>query len=312
MGATIRAGLVSTEEAFGKKGVMLENTIKKIGWAGTPFLATISTAAPSDRSSNVALGHKWFYDQIPDGELDNAHVEGGAMAEIKKVSGGSLLNHFQIVKNAYGVTGSEDVGTNVDGSPSLAKQFEKTSNIHKKTLEKILLSDQAAKARVNTPGSLAAGKCGGLKSFATSANSIDAGGAELEWKYILEILKIGFLNGAPYKILMLADKQTDRLNALLDSKTRATMDTNFLGTVVQSIKNTSYGSNIKILLNPFLAQNEIIVYRPEDIYKVNWRAMHTKDRVTTDDAIKKEIISEFTLRVCTPFAFCWLKNLKAS
>lgn len=309
---TLRKGLVSTEQAFGKRGVMLENTIKKIGWSETPFLSTISTAAPSDRSSNVALGHQWFYDEIPDGELNNAHIEGGAMAEIKKSSGGSLKNHFQIVKNAYGVTGSEDVGVDIDGSAQLSKQFAASSVVHKKTLETILLSDQEAVARINTEGSKAAGKCGGLKSFATSKNSIDAGGAELEWKHILEILKIGYLNGATYKILMLADKQNDRLNALLDSKTRATMDTNFLGTVVQSIKNTSYGSNIKIILNPFLKQDEILVYRPEDIYKVNWRAMHTKDRITTDDAVAKEIISEFTLRVCTPYAFCWLKNLKAS
>ena len=52
----IKTGLVTTEEAFGGKGVMLENTIKQIGWQSTPFYSAISTAAPADRSTSVAVG----------------------------------------------------------------------------------------------------------------------------------------------------------------------------------------------------------------------------------------------------------------
>ena len=72
---------------------------------------------------------------------------------------------------------------------------------------------------------------------------------------------------------------------------------------------TSYG-DVKVMLNPFLDQNEIIAFRADDIFKVNWRPMMTRELPTSNDAVEKEIISEFTLRVCTPVAFGWLKKLK--
>lgn len=307
--ASLRNGLVDTSEAFGKRGMDFETTIKSIGWSETPFLSTIGTAAPADRSSNAALGHGWFYDILPDGDDDNAHFEGGAMAEVKKASGASLKNHYQIVKNAFGVTGSEEMSKNINGKASLSRELEQASIAHKKTIEKILLSETQATARVNS-GSKVAGKCGGLKSFATAQNTIDAANKDLEWQHILNLLKVGYLNGGSYKIIMMSDIQKDKLDNLLFKKVQATMDINYLGTTVSAIKQTSYGGGIKILLNPLLAENEIIAYRPEDIFKVNWRPMKIVDRVSTDDDTKKEIISEFTLRVCTPFAFAWLKNLK--
>ncbi|WP_162273637.1 SU10 major capsid protein [Campylobacter pinnipediorum] len=306
----MKQGLVTTQEAFGKSGADLERRIYQIGWTETPFLSTIQTMAPADRSSSVSLGHQWFYDEIPDCDIDNAHNEGAAMADLKNYTGGSLKNHFQIVKNAYGVTGSEAAGNRIDGKKQLAVQGELSSHVHKRTIEKILVSDQAAVQRVNSANT--AGKCGGLKSFLTSSNKVDAGGSELSWQMILDLLKVGFLKGRPYKILMMGDNQKDRLDFLLEKKQQATMDTNYLGVNVQTLKSTSYGSNIKILLNPYLENNEIIAYNPEDIVKVNWRPMEVKSRVTTDDKELKEIISEFTLRVCTPYAFCALQSLKAN
>lgn len=309
--ATLGSGIVTTDEAFGHKGVMLENSIKQVGWTATPFYSLIAEAAPADRSANVALGHRWFYDVAPEAEDDNAHVEGGEMAEVKKYSGGELVNHFQIVKSAYGVSGSEMESRRVDNKAVLAKQGEMASLAHKKTIEKILLSDTAPVARNNASTPKVAGKCGGLKSFATADNTIDASRAALSWDYILELLKIGYLNGGEYGVIMLADKQNDALNKLLLDKVQATMDTNVFGVNVTAIKATSYGTNIKIVLNPFLAQDEIIALRPQDIFKVNWRPMHVKDRETTNDEVKQEIISEFTLRVAQPYAFAWLKGLQA-
>ena len=61
---------------------------------------------------------------------------------------------------------------------------------------------------------------------------------------------------------------------------------------------------------PYLKDDEIIALKPDDIVKVNWRPMAEKKRETTDDAELYEIINEFTLRVCTPYAFAWLHNLK--
>ena len=74
---------------------------------------------------------------------------------------------------------------------------------------------------------------------------------------------------------------------------------------------TKYGL-CDLILNPALNDDEIIFYDPKMIYKVNWRAMQTLEIARTKDAVEKEIISEFTLRVCHEYAFSWLKGLKIS
>ena len=304
----VKTGLMTTEEAFGGSGALLEKSIKQVGWETTPFYSAISLAAPIDRTSSPAMGHKWRYDELPDGDLNNAHAEGGPKAAAKYYTGGELKNHFQIAKNTYGVSGSQKPATDTQGRGMLAKQGEYSSIEHKKSIEKILLSGQTAVQRVNGGSSPAVGKCGGLKSFSTAVNTIDAANTDLTMQMIRNLFKIGWSKGRPYEFMMVNDKQNDRLLDILDKIKQANMTEKYLESEVLAVRNT-YG-HVKVLLNPFLDQNEIIAFRSDDIFKVNWRAMEVKDLPTSDDAVENEIISEFTLRVCTPVAFAWLKNLK--
>ena len=307
----LKTGLVTNAEAFGKEAD-LETNIVKVGWTETPFLSTIGSAAPVSRAARAAAGHRWYYDEEPDGTLSNAHVEGSAPASLEYFVGAELVNHYQIIKNTYGVAGSEAESTMVNGKPVLTDQFEKTTMRHKKSLEMILVSNQAAVQRVNTVGSEVAGKAGGLKSFATANNTITESSTTLDWKLLRELLKIGFFQGGSYTHVMMNDIQKDVLDDIVFSKAQTTLNASRLESNVTMIGATAYGNNIKIILNPFLADDEIIAYRPSDIYKVNKRAMHTKELARNEDAIKKEIISEMTLRVCHPYAFAWLKGLAIS
>ena len=307
----LKTGLVTNAEAFGKDAD-LETNIVKVGWTETPFLSTIGSAAPQSRSGKAAAGHRWYYDEEPDGTLSNAHVEGSAPASLEYFVGAELVNHYQIVKNTYGVTGSEAESTMVNGKPVLTDQFEKATMRQKKSLEMILVSNQAAVQRVNTVGSEVAGKCGGLKSFSTVNNTITETGTTLGWKLIRELLKIGFFQGGAYTHIMMNDIQKDVLDDIVFSKAQTTLNASRLESNVTMIGSTAYGNNLKIILNPFLADDEIIAYRPSDIFKVNLRAMHTKELGRDKDAIEKELISEMTLRVCHPYAFAWLKGLAVS
>lgn len=304
----VRQGIMTSDEAFGKRGTEFWNTIKEMGWKQTPFLTSIQNGAPVDRSTNAAAGHTWFYDETPDGEADNAHLEGGAPAALKYATGGQLKNQYQIVKNTYGVSGTEEDSKRVDGNLILTKNGEMEAIRHKKTLEKILLSDQTAVQRVNT-GVKKEGKLGGLKSFTTATNTFDATGADMSMQFIRDLLKIGHLRGLPYDFILLPDKQMDRVMDLLDKYKQANYTVEYLHDKVTAI-NSQYGENVKLLLSPELANNEIIAYRSEDIYAVYWRMTKKKDLPTENDEIKKEILTELTLRVCTPVAFAWLKNLK--
>ena len=305
-----KVGLITNTEAFGKQAD-LETNIIQVGWTATPFLSTIRSAAPASRSAKAASGHRWFYDEVPEGDTNNAFVEGSTPASAKYYVGSELVNHYQIVKNTYGLSGSEKESTMVNGKSVLTDQFEKATIQQKKSLEMILVSNQAAVQRVNTAGSEVAGKCGGLKSFATANNTITESATTLAWKDIREMLKIGFLNGCPYTHIMMNDIQKDALDDILFAKTQITsFNASRLENNVTMIDSTSYGNNISILLNPYMADDEIIAFNPKDIYKVNWRPMMTEELARTKDAIEKELISEFTLRVCHPYAFAWLKGLK--
>ncbi|OCR88889.1 hypothetical protein CFT12S00416_05550 [Campylobacter fetus subsp. testudinum] len=310
--AFIKNGIIGSEEAFGKIADY-EKRILSIGVKDTPFLSSISSGAPISRAGNVGSGHRWYYDKMPDGVTDNAHVEGGAMSALHKYVGEELVNHYQIVKETFGITGTEYEATRINGEGVEASQRQMATVNLTKTIEKILLSETNAVQRVNTAGAQIAGKCGGLKSFATAENKIDAAKEALSWKLVREVLKLGYMKGgSQYRVLMMNATQKDALDDILFSKTNVQgLGTSTIENNVTMIGNTPYGSNIKVLLSPYLADSEIIAYTPEDIYKVNWRAMKEREISTSDDARLFEIINEFTLRVCTPFAFAWIHNLKA-
>lgn len=308
----LRTDLVSTSEAFGKQAD-LSSKIVKVGWSSTPFLSTIANAAPKSRDGLAADGHGWWYDQVADGVLNNAHVEGGPSAGVISRVGAKLSNHYQIVKDSYGVTGSQSDATLVNGELVLTDQFKKSTEAHKKTLEMILISDQAAVARVNTTGAKTPGKCGGLKSFATANNKITVSTQAFDWKLLREMLKIGFMNGCAYTHILMPDTQKDKLDDILFSKTQiASFNASRLENNVTQIGQTAYGNNIQVILSPYLADDEIIAYKNTDIVKVDWRAMKTRPVTKDEDGETREIVSEMTLRVCHPYAFAWVKGLTVS
>lgn len=309
----IKLGLIDNLVAFGKEAD-LERDIKEVGWTKTPFFSTIPSAAPTSRAARAASGHSWYYDEVPDGTLDNAHEEGGKPATPEYFEGGELKNHYQIVKNTYGVTGTEKESTRVDGKMVLTTQFKNATIRHKKSIEMILLSAQAPVQRAKKVGatSAVAGKSGGIKYFAHANNTITVANDELTWKLLRDILKLGFMKGVGFNYLMMNDTQKDVIDDIVFSKTQTSLNAKRLEMNITEIGSTAYGSNIKILLNPFMADDEIIAYTPENLRKVNWRPMKPYELARTADATEKELISEFTLRVCHPYAFAWLKGLKTS
>lgn len=307
----VKNGLITNEEAFGKDAD-LERDIKKIGWTKTPFLSTIESRAPKSRSGTAASGHRWNYEEVQKGNMDNAQIEGDKFVEPSYYVGEELLNHYQIVEDAYGASGTEEDSTRIDGKLVLASQFEHSSQVHKSAIEQILLSDQAAVKRVNQGANKIAGRCGGLKSFAHAGNTITlANTPKLSWQNVRDILKVGFKKGVGYTHIMMNDTQKDALDDILFDKARSQLNAKVLNNHVTMIGATAYGNNISIMLNPYLPDDEIIAYNAKSIYKVNWRPMKTIETAKVKDAIKKVILSEFTLRVEHPYAFAWIKGLKA-
>ena len=307
--AFFREGITDTSVNFAEI-FDYEKQIKTVGFKNSAFYSMIKSVSPTASGINIAQGHTWWFDKVPDGTADNAHAEGSEPAAFKAFHGESMTNHYQITKTSFGVSGTELKGSHVSGETKLAYQRRQAQLEHTITLEKILLSDQQAEARKEANGYV--GKSAGLKSFLNVNTDLDMGAKDLSWDHILELLKIGYLKGgSQFSHIMMNSAQKDALDKILFNKTNlVNMKENSLGWNVMYITNTAYGSNIAVILNPYLNEDEIIAFKQEDIFKVNWRPMRETKIPTSKDVELYQIISEFTLRVSSPFSLARLKNLK--
>lgn len=296
--------LISTTEAYGHD-IDLYNEICEMGWKETPFLASLTSKAPRARSG-AAYGHQWKYMNVPTGSAANKHLEGAASPTATKHIMGNGLNHYQIIRDAFGVTRSELMATGIDGKKELARQGDMTRIQHMLSFEMALVSANAPVQRTD----LVAGQMGGVKHYLTANTDFDATAATLSWDLVRELLKLQFLNGSAARCIMMSDKQKDALDDILFSKT---MNQNMSNTKIDNnvtiIGNTPYGNNIKVILNPFLDDTEIIAYNPEYIHPVIWDPTHIAEVKGDFDGEKREFITEATLHVGHEYALSRLKNL---
>ena len=300
--------LISTTEAYGHE-IDLFNEIREIGWRETPFFSSLTAKAPRARAG-AAFGHQWKFMNTPSGSDANKHLEGAASPTATKHLLGQGLNHYQIVRNAFGVTRSEQKALGIDDKKELERQADMARIQHMLSLEMAMCSANAAVQRTDA----VAGQMAGIKSFLTANTDLDmavAGvGQTLTWAMLREILKPSFKKGTALKILMMNDTQKDALDDILFSKT---MNQNMTNTKIDNnttiIGQTAYGNNIKVILNPFLADDEIIGYNTEMIHPVLWDPTHISEVKGDFDGVKKEFITELTLHVGHEYAVTRLKGL---
>lgn len=298
--------LISTREAYGHEADLM-NEIHEFGWVETPLYSALGLKAPKVKGK-VGFGHQWNFMDVPDG-ASNKHLEGAASATAEKFLLGNATNHYQIFKNSYGVSGSEEVALGTDGKKELARQMDMARIKHMKSIEIALTGAQAPVQRVTT-GTEVAGELGGIKHFLTANTDQDLSAANLSWQHVRELLKMGFMKGIPYKIVMMNDTQKDALDDILFSKTtNMSMSNTKIDNNVTVIGNTAYGNNIKVILNPFLDDGEIIALNSEYVNPIVWRPTANKNVNVDVDGVKKELITELTLRVEHEFAVARLKNL---
>lgn len=299
-------GLIGISEAFGHQADLFTE-IKEVGYSETPFYSLIGSAAPTSRA-NSWDGHTWKYIDLPDGD-DNAHVEGSEPAPAESFQMAPAKNYYQIFKNTFGVTGSEDAAMGIDDKKELARQMALAQIKHRKSIELALLS--ATSPVQGNKNTSTAGLLGGVKHFLTADTDFGQAGTTLSWSIFREGLKVGFLNGIPMRCAMMNDVQKDALDDILFAKSQNTnMSATKIDNNVTTIGQTAYGNNIQVILNPNMADDEIVFFNPEYIKAVVYRPTKILDIARTKDAIEKELITELTLRIDHKYALCRLKGLK--
>ena len=301
-------GLLFIESMNGGQADLVKK-IAKVGFTQTPLFSMIQKAVPTSRTKPI-MGHNWQYEEMDEGDDDNSHNEGSVPAEATSNILGTSGNHYQIIKDTYAVTGSAEQAQTTEGQTELKRQGAIKLVKQRKTIEKLLFSDQAPVQRNEKATTPIAGKAGGLKHWATAEVTIDAGGATLTMAKLRDMCKVGWKKGVPITHIFCADIQKDILDDLLDSKVRVGQGGNVLKFAhYTEIKNLSYAPNVKIILTPYLANNQLVGVNMPSLALVYERLTKAYDLARTRDAVEKELITELTLRVNNPYGVSLLDDL---
>lgn len=283
----------------------LTKEIAKLGYDDTPLFNMIAKAVPSVKGQTYD-GHSWRYEEAPEGDETNINLEGSAAKAPEFVELGTSKNHYQIVKHSYGITGSMEDRQRSDGEEELVRQGTLATIRHRKTIEKALFKNVAPVQR----GAAAEGVMGGIKHWCTAQNSTLGVNADLSMQIIKELLKISHFKGNRMTHAFMSDTQKDRLDALLDSKVMTGLGAKVLeGTNYMQISNLAYAPNLKIILTPYVNDDEIVFTNMSNLALVYQRLTKKYDLARTKDAVEKELISELTLRVNNPYAVGLISGL---
>jgi hypothetical protein len=301
-------GILYLENMNGGQADLVKK-IAKVGFNETPLFSMIPKAVPTS-TSKLIMGHQWQYETSDDGDNDNAHHEGSAPAKAKTNVLGTSANHYQIIKDTYGVTGSAEDAKTTEGQAEMQRQGALKLKKQRKTIEIAMFKDQAPVQRDESNDTPVAGKMGGLLHWATDETTEDGGGKTLTMAKLREMLKIGYKKGVPVTHIFCSDIQKDIIDDLLDAKMRIGQGGNVLKmTNYTEIKNLSYAPNVKIILSPFIASTQLVGVNMPSLVLVYGRLTKAYELGRSKDAVEKELITELTLRVNNPYGVTLLDDL---
>ena len=229
--------------------------IQKVGYKETPLFSLLKLyTLRAKKSASPKDGFSWDYAIVPSGAA-NAHLEGAANTTPTAYETVRGKNHYQIFKDSYGVSGSLADQTQVDGTRQLDFQAAQAEIAHRKSIELALHGSAAPVARTSS----VAGKLGGVLSFVTAPTTVTASQANLTWEILREALKIAFLKGTALTHIFMNDTHKDELDDIIFNKVNLTnLGANKIENNVTVIGNTAYGNNVKVVLDPLLADDTIL------------------------------------------------------
>lgn len=299
------AGIVNLEK-FKTGDADFALKIAKLGYQDTPLFSMINKVVPS-RKARSWEGHKWRYETVPEA-ADNKYGEASAPAPAQIADVGESLNHYQIFKNTYGISGSMEDKRNTEDEDELIHQGALALVGHRKAIEKALFSSEHPQGR--TTANQNTGTMGGLFHWVVANNKVDANKKPLDLGLLRSMLKPAYFNGQTITHIFVSDVQKDKIDDLLESKIKTGLGAKVLETTSYTeIKNLAYSPNVKIVLTPYVAKDVVLGVSMPNVFLVYQRLTKKYDLARTQDMVTKEIITEATLRVNNPYAVAAIDNL---
>lgn len=228
--------------------------------------------------------------------VSSANAEGASLREIKYTQLVTASNYCQIVRNPFGVTGTEDATTHYGGDERKRLQNE-FGQKQARDIENTLFFGARDLTATNQR------MCGGLKEFISTNVTNDSGGTtEAEWQ---TFLKTGFRYGSSEKTAFCSPGAM----AALEGYARSNIRTNGSGDHANTygIQMSQYVSGqgiVNLIMHRdwndsaiyggyiFLVDLDAVSYRPLRDTKLRMN-VHAPDY----DGFKDEYITEFSLEV---------------
>jgi len=309
------AGIVATYDAVGNRED-LSDMIFSVSPYETPVLSAIKSGKATGKN------HTWQEDSLADAAA-NAHIEGDDASPADPAATTLLSNFTQIFKKHAVVSGSQEAVDKAGRKSEMAFQVAKRLKEMKKDVEYALLDNGVANGVGNAKvagDNTTAREMGSLATYLTSNVSVGATGAaatgnsadvmttgtdrDLTEAILATALTTAYTNGAnPTMLAVSATNKGVVGDFTAGGATRyVSTDESSLNVSIDVYEGDFH--TLKVVPCRQLVGDNVYCIDPEYLSLADLRGVSTKDLAVTGDSMRKEIIWETTLEVCTEAAHC--------
>ena len=310
-------GTHSTYDAKGNRED-LSDIIYDVSPTETPFLSSIG------KVKATSTKHEWQTDALAAAVSTNATIEGDEATINAAVATARVFNYTQIADNCAIVSGTQESVNSAGRRSEMAYQLEKRMKELKRDVEKSLLENNAEVAGNDST----ARECSGLQAWVKSSTNIASGATAsagngtdahtdgtaraLTETFVEDALEQAWTAGGNPTMGILNAFQKRKFTTFSGNSTR--MDKGEDKKLVNSVDVyiDPLGSEINLVPDRFAPTDVVYFVDPEFAKFAVLRDFQSHDLSRTGDAMKKQLLVEFTLQVGNEAAHAGVYDLSAS
>lgn len=309
--------LYATNDAVGNRED-LSDIIYDVSKAETPFLSAISKVPATGTK------HEWQKIALTAASATNFNIEGDEANLDAAVSTTRMYNYRAISDKTAVVSGTQEKVSKAGRSSEMAFQMERKMRELKRDVEKILLENNAHVAGNDT----LAPECAGAQAYiitalnkaadATAATGdgtdghTDGTARPLQESMVESVLATAWANGGSPSLGIMNAFQKRKFATFTGNATPMSNGDSKKVTNSVDIYIDPLGTEVRLVPCRQAPTDVVYFFDPEYIKFAVLRDFATWDLAKTGDSVKKQIVVEYTLEVCTEAAHACISDLSAS
>jgi len=307
------AGIVATYDAVGNRED-LSDVIWRAYEGETPFLDAIK------KTKATGTNHTWQEDSLA-AAASNAHIEGDDASPADPAASTLLSNYTQILKEHAVVSGTQEAVDKAGRKKEMAYQVAKRMKEMKLDLEFACLGNGIANGVGNVKvagNNTTARELGSIETYLTSNVSVGSTGAaasgnsadlmttgtdrDLTEAILSSVLETTYTNGGDPKCLFVSAINKGVIGDFTaGGATRyVSTDSSTLNVSIDVFEGDFH--HLKVMPCRNQIGDNVYAIDPQMIAIAELRGLSSKDLAVTGDSMRKEMVMEATLEVCTEAA----------